>query len=333
MPAVGNTGLTLMDLGNRMENGAPSKKIIEILNQQNEGLDYIPWVECNDGSGHKTTVRTGIPDPTWRMMNGGVVQSKSTTAQIRDACGMIENYSTVDCALADQSGDKNACLLSESAPIIEGMNQSLMKAIMYGNQAVNPEKITGLAPRFSTLTGAESKDNIIDAGGVGSNNTSIYLVVFGENSVHGLYPKGSKAGLSVNHKGQQTVYDAQGNPYEAYRTHFKWDPGFSVRDWRQVVRIANVDKTLLTKNASSGADLLDLLTQATEQVYNMNLGTPVFFANRTIRSYLRRQLRNNSGLALGYDDLLGKGRGKVLHFDGAPICRTDALLNNEARVV
>ena len=47
------------------------------------------WMQCNDGAGHKTTVRTGLPTATWRLLNYGVVKSKSTTAQVRDSTGMV----------------------------------------------------------------------------------------------------------------------------------------------------------------------------------------------------------------------------------------------------
>jgi hypothetical protein len=329
MAAVGNTYVTLADLASRMEQGSVAKSIIELLNEQNEALDDIPWVECNDGSGHKTTVRTGIPSGTWRKLNYGVAQSKSTTAQVRDACGMLENYSTIDAALVKMAKDQAAFRLSESKPIIEGMNQEFMSTLIYGDTAQNPEKFMGLAPRFNALSGVQSADNVINGAGVGSDNTSIWLVVFGENSVHGIYPEGTKAGLEQKDLGEQTVYDASNNPYQAFRSHFQWFPGLSVRDWRQVVRIANIDVSDLTKNAATGADLLDLMVQALEKVHNLNMGKPVFLVNRTIRSFLRRQMMNRSNLLLSMEEVAGK---KVLAFDGVPVRRCDAILDTEAAV-
>jgi len=329
MATIGNQNLSLVDLATRMEKGAVAKSIIEILAKQNEALEDIPFVECNDGTGHKTTVRTGIPSGTWRLLNYGVKQTKSTTAQIRDACGMLENYSTVDRSIVDLAKDKSQLLLTEATPIIEGMNQGFMDSFIYGNTSANPERFTGLAPRFNSLSAAESKDNIISGGGAGADNTSIWLVVLGENSVHGLYPEGSKAGLHQQYLGEQTVLDSEGNPYQAHRSHFKWDCGLSVRDWRQVVRVANISTGALTKNAASGADILDLMVQAIERVQNMNIGKPVFMVNRTIRSFLRRQMLNKSNVLLSLDEVAGK---KVLTFDGIPVRRVDAIVNTEAAV-
>lgn len=329
MAAVGNGGLTLTDLATRMEGDSVAKNIIEILNKTNEVLEDIPFIECNDGSAHKTTVRTGIPSATWRQLNYGVTQTKSTTAQIKDACGMLENYSTVDSALVSLAGDKKAFRMSEDAPFVEGMNQGFLDTMIYGNTAVNPDRFMGLAPRFSVKSGAESGDNILLGGGSGSTNTSIWLVVFGPNTVSGLYPKGSMAGLHMKDLGEQTVYDANNNPYQAMRSHYKWDCGLTVRDWRYIVRIANVDVSALTKNAATGADLIDLMTQAMEQVRDLNAGSPAILCNRTIRSFLRRQMVNKSNVHLDMDEVAGK---KVLTFDGVPVRRVDSIVNTEATI-
>lgn len=306
--------------------------VVEMLSQTNEVLDVIPWYECNDGSGHLTTVRTGLPTATWRMLNYGVQPSKSTTVQVRDATGMLETYAEIDKALADRNGNSAAWRLSEDAAFIEGMNQQFTQTLIYGSNA-NPERFVGLAPRFNDTT-AQSGDNIIkgDASASGSDQTSIWLVVFGPNTVHGIYPKGSKAGLTATDKGQVTIENVDGNGgrMEAYRTHYKWDCGLTVRDWRFVVRICNIDVGNLTKNAASGADLIDLMTQAIELVPNVNMGKPAFLVNRRIRSFLRRQIVSKVAPAtLTMDTVAGR---KVVTFDGIPVYRVDAILNTESVV-
>jgi hypothetical protein len=205
-----------------------------------------------------------------------------------------------------------------------------MDTVIYGNTAINPERFMGLAPRFNSLS-AENGQNIISAGGAGADNTSIWLVVWGKKTVHGLYPKGSKAGLQMRDLGEDTLTDADGGKYQGYRSHYKWDPGLSVRDWRYVVRIANIATGSLTKNAASGADLVDLMTQAIELLPEgyAAAGRPVFYCNRTIRSYLRRQIRNKDNVNLTLETIAGK---KVVAFDGIPVRRVDAILNTEAAV-
>lgn len=327
---------TLADVVSRSKGGEFGEgidQVVEVLNQQNEVLDVIPWYECNDGTGNKTTVRTGLPGVTWRMLYGGVQPTKSQTRQVRDATGMLEAYAESDKALVDLSGDPAGFRFSEERSFLESMNQSFMQTLVYGSNA-NPERFVGLAPRFGDTT-AESGDNIIkgDASAAGADQTSIYLVVWGPNTVHGIYPQNSVGGFQREDKGQVTIENVDGNGgrMEAYRTHYRWDCGLSVRDWRYVVRIANVDTGNLTKNAASGADLIDLMTQAIELIPNINAGRASFLVNRRVRSFLRRQMVNKvAASTLSMENISGR---QVVTFDGIPVYRCDGILNTEAVVV
>ena len=331
MTVLAVTNPTLIDLARASDPDGKIAAIVEILNQNNEILDDMSWIEGNLPTGHRTTIRTGIPMPTWRKLYGGVQPNKGTTAQVTDSCGMMEAYAEVDKALADLNGNTAAFRLSEDKVHIEGMNQTLAQALFFANEATAPETFTGLAPRFNLSTAANG-ENIIKGGGSGTDNTSIWLVCWGPNTVHGIVPKGSQAGLQMHDKGQVTIenVDGLGGRMEAYRSHYRWDCGLSVRDWRYVVRICNIDKSDLTKNASAGADLIDLMTQAIEMIPALGLGRPVFYCSRTIRSFLRRQIMNKTVQStLTMDTVAGK---KVVAFDGIPVKRVDALAADEALV-
>lgn len=322
---------TLLDWKNSLDPDGSVASVIEILNQQNEILDDMTFMEGNLPTGHRTTIRSGLPTPTWRKLYGGVQPSKSQRVQVTDNCGMLEDYAEVDCALADLNGNTNEFRLSEARTHIEAMSQALVDTTFYGDESVNPERFTGLASRYNDLS-AENADNIIDAGGSGSDNASIWLVVWGPETCHMIVPKGSQAGIQVNDKGQVTIENVDGNGgrMEAYRTHFRQDAGLTLKDWRYVVRIANIDKSELTKDASAGADIIDLMTQALELVPNLNMGRPVFYTPRTIRSFLRRQIVNkvaSSTLSMG--EVAGR---KVVQFEDVSVRRCDALAGDEAAV-
>jgi len=329
MAVLATTNLTLADLAKRKDTEGKIAKVIEILGATNEILDDMPWLAANDGTGHKTTIRSGLPTGTWRLLNYGVQPEKSTTVQVRDGTGMLESYSEVDKALVDMSDDKPAFLLSESKAFLEGMTQNMASTVIYGDSSVFPERFTGLAPRFN-LKSAENGTNILDAGGTGSNNTSIWLICWDESIIHGIYPKGTVGGLKQEPTKQETLFDAAGGRYEGYRTHFVWYCGLTVRDWRYIVRIANIDVPALTKNAATGADLIDWMVQAIELLPNTRMGRAVFYVNRTVRSFLRRQIANKSNVWLNMEEVAGN---KVMTFDGIPVKRVDAILNTEARVV
>lgn len=327
MPALDITHPTLLDVATRTEgDGKITSAIVEMLGRSNEVVDDAVFIEANDGSGHKTTVRTGLPAATWRLLNYGVQPSKSTTAQVKDSCGMLEAYAEVDKSLADLNGNTAAFRMSEDQAFIEAMNQQFMDALFYGNTTVNPERFMGLAPRLGALTGSASSGNVINAGGTGSDTTSIYLVVWGPSTVHMIYPKGSKAGLQMEDKGQVTLEDLNKGKFEGYRTHYKWDAGLVVRDWRYVVRIANIKTSTLTKDGATGADLAGLMTQALELIPNIAMGKAAFYGNRTVRSFLRQQITNGKNINISMDEIAGK---KVVAFDGVPFRRVDSILNTE----
>lgn len=323
---------TLLDLAKRTDPDGRIATIVEILNETNEILDDMSWSEGNLPTGHRTTIRSGIPTPTWRKLYGGVQPTKSTTVQVTDNTGMLEAYAEIDKALADLNGNTAQYRLQEDRAHLEGMNQEIGDTLFNGNEATEPEAFTGLATRFNDLS-AENADNIIDAAGTGSDNQSVWLVVWGPNTCHGIVPKGSKAGWQMRDMGEVTIEDVDGNGgrMQAYRTHYRWDAGLTVRDWRYIVRICNIDKSDLTSDAATGADLIDLMTQAVELLPGTSMGRPAFYVSRTIRSFLRRQIVNKVAQStLTMDKVAGK---QVVMFDSIPVRRVDALAADEARVV
>jgi hypothetical protein len=341
MTTLASTALTIAEWATRLDPGGKPAAVIELLGQTNEMLSDMLWMECNDGAGHKTSVRTGLPEATWRLLNYGVAKSKSTTAQVRDSTGMLETYSDIDKALADLNGNTAEFRMGEDMAFIEGMNQQMQQSVVYGNTALNPERFTGLAPRFSAIAGANNGGNVVDAGGTGSTNTSGWLIGWGQNTCHGLFPKGSKAGLQVRDMGEVAVNDANNNVFQGYRTHFKWDCGLTVRDWRFVVRIANIN---VTSGAVTTANLVNHLITAVNKLPFISAagnspppgGTKpgqvntVFYVNRTVRAALDQQAMAKTNNFLTIETRDSK---PYTAFRGIPIRICDQLTNNEARVV
>ena len=89
-----------------------------------------------------------------------------------------------------------------------------------------------------------------------------------------------------------------------------------MRDWRYVVRIANIPKTL------SNTKLVDLMIEASEMLPNKALGLPAFYMNRQLRTALRKEIANKGNVHLSLDEAAGK---KVISFDEIPVRRCDAL--------
>jgi hypothetical protein len=346
MAIIGTTAITYADWAKRLDDGYKIATIIELLSQTNEILEDMLVVEGNLPTGHKTTVRTGLPQATWRLLNQGVPNAKSTTAQIVDTCGNLETYSVIDKDIADLNGNTQEFRLTEVMAFLEGMSQQVAATLIYGNQGVNIERFTGFAPRYSTITTANSTtaNNVLSGLGTNNTNTSIWIHVWGADTAHVTFPKGKLTGLQHRDMGEWPVLDAAGNTYQAYRDHFKWEIGYVLRDWRYVARIANIDITQLT--GVSAANLINLLVRAlyklptaptsattiqtsdTPQV-RANMGRTVIYCNRVIRTYLDLQAMNKTNVLLRIEEFDGK---PITTFRGIPIRTCDAILNNEANV-
>lgn len=330
MPRIGDTVATLSDVAKRLDKDGKIDKIVELLSETNEVLDDMLFQEGNLPTGHKTTIRTGLPEVAWRMLNYGVPQSKSQTQQITDTCGMLEAYAEVDKDLADLNNNTSAFRLSEDQAYLQAMNKEMAETLFYGDTSKNPERFLGLAARFSSLDPkkAATAENVIDAGGTGSKLTSIFLVGWGANTVFGIYPKGSKAGFQHKDLGevtlQMTLPDGRTGQYQGYRTHYKWDIGLVVRDWRYIVRICNIDLATITDDK-----LISLMIEASERLPDERLGRPVWYMNRSTRTRLRLARLNKNNVQLSADEVEGK---KVLSFDGIPVKRCDGISLTEAKV-
>lgn len=344
MTTLSTGSLTLLDWAKRLDPDGTTATIAELLSQSNDILEDAVFVEGNLPTGHRVTVRTGLPTVYWRQLNAGVPPSKSTTAQVDEPAAMLEAYSEVDKDLATLNGNTAEFRLSEDAAFLEAMNQAQADTLFYGNLGTDPKAYTGLATRYGAISGAGNGQNVLTGSGQNSVNTSIYLVGWGKNSVFCTFPKGSKAGLQATDLGEQTVIDGSGGRYQALRTHYQWKNGLVVKDWRYVVRVANVDSTNLVAE-SSAANLVKLMTKALWRLPSWNGIRPVFYANRTIYEMLMIQALNASGGGGGATGAIANSIAgsmsvrdaltqfgstqKTLMFMGFPLRICDQLLNTE----
>jgi hypothetical protein len=336
--ANSNSNLTLADWAKRTDPDGRVALVAELLSQSNEILEDCVYKEGNLPTGDRVVIRTGLPTAYWRSLNQGIPNSKSSTAQVDEACGMLEARSEVDKDLAMLNGNTAQFRLSEDTAFLEAMNQTQAQTIFYGNPATDPKQFLGLATRYSSTTAGNGTNIIPGGASSGSLNTSVYLVVWGDQTVYCPFPKGSKAGLLHEDLGEQTVYDGS-NRMQAYATRYQWKSGLVVKDWRYVVRIPNILVADLiggtgTQAATNAFQLTKLMMRAMYKIPNLDMGRAAFYMNRTVHSGLAVQSLDRSQAALAVQPALsqfGTARN-YLSFQGIPIRRVDCLLNTEAVV-
>jgi hypothetical protein len=339
MAVLASSNLTLMDWAQRIDPDGEIADIVEMLSQKNEILADMPWKMGNLPLGHKTTARTGLPTITARQLNSGVTPTKSTTTQFDDTCAILEAWSNVDKRVADMNGDVAKFRLSEADSFLEAMDQTMAFYLFYADPTVSPALFRGLTPRYNAISGAVNAANILSGGGSSSVNTSIWLVGWSDNTICGIFPKGSRAGLEHYDYGEVTIQaglGVSGAVLRAYQDRFVWECGLAVRDWRFAVRICNIDTTNLV-NQSSAANLITLMSRALYRIPSLTACRPVWYMNRTVRSMLDVQgllpatASNISPFWAGrQQEALEQWRDG---FRNVPIRITDALLNTEAQVV
>lgn len=319
---VGRLSHTLTEFNALYGNDTQKCAVVELMNQTNDILDDIGWIEANDYIGHKTTIRTGLPEPSYRRIYRGTANSKSQVSQIIEKCSMIESRSAVDEVLFNSYGSKKlAYRNSEDAAHLEGMRQKVAEDIFYGNNDVNPDSIRGFSVRYSSPS---ENSRVIDAGGTGNNLTSIWCIGWGDNTVHGIYPKDSTMGIDFKDLGRLTEHDENGLPYEAMVSRFQWQYGIAVRDWRAVVRICNIDVK------SMDSTIQAILIKAKNKMPANVRQKAVWYMNEEVKTALETQAVNSKNVHLTYGQFFKSE--EVMALFGRPVRQCDVLLSTESKL-
>lgn len=336
MAVLGTTYWNLIDVMKAGGDGIGD--VVEALTQLTPFMKDANVITCNKGSKHVSSIRTGLPSVSWGALYQGIAQSKGAYTQVEDTTGFIEGLSSVDSRLLKLKPDQASKLrLMEANGFLETMAQTLESAVFYSNVLINGKQFHGLAPRYNTL----ANSNVINGGGSGSDNASIWFVTHGDGQTSMLTPENIPAGVIREDKGEQRVLDASNNPYYVKEEMFTQHAGIAVKDWRYNARIANIDVSDLIAGSTA---LNPLMRKAyyklqgrrsykMEKPGEMSPGRTVIYMNRTLMEALDAEQTNGRGgstdnfVRLRPMEIQGE---EVLTWRGIPIRETDALLNTEA---
>jgi hypothetical protein len=343
MATVGASYLNLIDMF-RAGGDQETAEVVEVLNKLSPVARNAFTVEANSGTVHKHSIRTGLPSVAWGRLYQGIPQSKSGRATVTDTTGFVEGLSTVDTRLLDIAPNAAALRDSEGRSFLESMVQEVETGVFYHDVTTTPEKFKGLAARYNATGGGGAGNQIVKAGGAGSDNTSVWFVTWGENATHLIHPKGTKVGIDRQDKGEQRVTDSTG-AYYVKEELFRWHVGVGVRDWRMNARVANIDVSDLI---AGSVDIYKYMRQAYYKLHgvwqtamrdgsgviNENAsmeGRTVIYMNRTVLEALDATGTNSGNAALMLKPMELEGR-TVNSYRGIPIEVTDALLTSEAAI-
>jgi len=313
--------LTLVDWAKRTgPDGSISRRIVERMAIVDPIWEEIPFTPANDGWDHLVVFRTAIPEPYWTAIGEGAPFTASQTDQVKEGIGFCESWIQVPKRLADKSGDKVEFLKSEALAHSQGFSKLLERTLFYGNRKADPKQFHGLAPRFNDL----SMDNVLDAGGTGSNLTSLWLAVWGQKTGYGIFPEEGKPTVKLGKAKETEAEDQSGRLYQVYRQHMEWGGGLAIEDPRYFVRIANIDLSADPANT----DLDELIIDASFIPPDLD-GKAMWMGNRQLIAYLTKVAKAQPNLALSWEEAYGR---RIPSLWGVPLHRVEAIINTESQV-
>lgn len=312
---------TIGELRQRMDPDGMLADIAEVIDEFNDFDADIPWMEANDKTSHLFTKRVSYGTPSIRRFNQGVTPSKTTTGQDREVIMMTEDWSEIDRKLADVGGNPEGYRYQEDIGFAESFSQAVPGYYFYGTG--QSEEILGLANRMNDL----DLSNTFDAGGTGSQLSSIYLVDWGMD-VFGIYPTGSVAGLDWEDKGIETK-ESSTTLMEVYRSRWCWDFGLVVRDTRKIARVANID---VSSPSAASPDAIDnVIIHALNKMPRGMRGSGVtMYCNSDVMTILDILVKDKTNMNYDWSDKFGR---PVRAFrDMIPIRQVDQILSTEDQV-
>jgi hypothetical protein len=332
MSTLSANTLTLGDIVRRSNQNGVIQVIGETMDQYNGLSKDCPFEEGNLPGGHMSTYRSSLN--TWSTINpnGTSSTSKSTTGQNMESTEFMQTIVEVHEIVANYGGDPSAKLASESHSAIEGGMQTLSSRFIAGNGLTTAGQVTGLAARYNSLTSGNNIRNVIDGGALTGQTDcmSIYMIDWGLDKVHGFYPKGSAGGITVENIGKRVKDVSSTTQQLVYTVYYKMGFGLALENWTSVVRIANIDKSLLV--AGTGADLFDRLIQAKNKLSRgQNSKSRSIYLNSTTKMMLEIQARNDviSGGGLTFQNVGGEG---MTLWQDVPVSLEDQLGESETVV-
>lgn len=343
MARIGYSYLHLIDAMKRGAINGDNVDVVEALHTLNPVMKDANVLTANKGTTHLSAIRTGLPSVSWGALYEGIDQSKSTTAEVEDTTGFVEGLSTIDERLLNLADNPAALRMSEANPFLEAMTQEFEDSFFYSDSGLSPRKFHGLSPRYAALSGAPATSQVVDGGGEGSDNTSIWFVTWADHATSLIVPKNMTAGIEREDMGRQRVLDADGKPYYAKEELFRQHTGVVVKDWRFNARVANID----VSDVIAGTVPINPLMRAAyyklhgQRNYSMNLdnggmispGRTVIYMNSTMLEALDAEGTNEGAsdnfVRLRPKEIQGE---EIMTWRGLPIRETDNLLNTEAAV-
>jgi hypothetical protein len=337
------TNMSLAEIHRRENPDGTVAKIIDTLSQENHILDYITWIECNNGDYHEDTQTASEPAGSERAYDEGVSKEAGVTEKLVEPTCMLDGISEVDSAKARRfRGGVEAYRLQEAGFFLRGMTKTMVSRLFDGDRSTYPRRIYGINQRsnYNALSSSYVFDNAGGNASATANKTSVYFIQFGEKKVNLIYPLHGEHGddttpIKTQDFGESIINQSgvtgEAKKYPAWQMWFSCDFGLFIHDPRCIKRIVNISTSSI-----DGVDDFAWHEDPMIDAYNeleYNGEGCVILCNRTVLAQAQKRA-NEKGNAFFTMQQEGEGpfARPVVRFMGIPMQRVDQITNTQATV-
>ena len=326
---VGNP--TLLDVIRQQGPDGSLLPIVESLTKLRPFLADATWIEANNGTFHRVNNRNSLPSPTYRWPNQGTLATKPREQQVDETTSLLSDRSQIDSSLIRMNGPEYR--VRKIAGHLQGLMNQVEGDVFYSSVKTTPNQFHGLAPRFDAAAGTPAGNQVIkvDSAASGSDNMSMFLIGWGPQAVHMIYPRNTSGGIIHKDLGELMVDDGTGTgaQFPAFIDWFDWYPGLAVEDYRYVSRGCNIS---LHNLVYTNTEIVDASIDLLHQVQWMDKTVRwAYYAPRAVVKFLHHQAVNAVKTStLRLDNIAGEG--PIVMLNGIPLRMTDGMLITEGVV-
>lgn len=220
---------------------------VNVLVERDDMLQDAPVRESTLIDGEEFNITTSLPQPYLHQRGAGRAATKGQIQHAQEGVAWFTNQMRVPVEDLNETPDPAGFLSREEVKYLEGMKQSLVEMLIYGDTSSEPMEFNGLDVRFDAI----ATDSVIDNGGSEvSSLTDIWLIQWDMQDCCLIYPKGSRGGISrtphpntclpTETDSDNAVADSQKKVAWFTMVDFDWKGGFCLRDNRRVKRLTNI---------------------------------------------------------------------------------------------
>jgi len=317
-----------------------------ILDRMTPLVKMMPMKASNNILSNIAVRTDSLPVASNRRWNEGIKATTSKNTPLNDPIALFQDVSEVDYDLWGLQNDPEAWRMDQDMNHIEALFQLLESTLFYGSTQYNPGAFNGLSTRFNNLESYPNGDtsgvflpNVWNGGLTTGPATSAWMIEFADDTVYGIYPPNTSAGLKVEDMGKElkTLASTTGSQganyyYPVLRTWLTWYMGIQIADERAVQRIANINPVALS---SPGDFDENIFIQAKNNLPRNGEGSgTVIFVNRQLKAQIdiravSQKINAYTNFNSNETDVFGRS---VTKFQNIPIYVAEKILSTETVV-